>query len=112
MAVRIIYATCNQASGEACIGETCHPVIRRAEHRGALRRGRHSNRALQAAWDRDGAPAFGLFVLERIGEPPIPHASDLRAKRREDRWTARVRSAGVVLDNDQVRRGRPEVKVA
>ena len=75
--------------------------------RGALRHGRHTNKALQVAWDRDGAAAFGLFVLQRKTvvertDQPI----SLGANAAERSWLVRARAAGIALYNDRVGRGR------
>lgn len=64
-----VYAICNYSTGEAYIGETVSIPYRWRGHRALLQKGKHHNRALQAAWNRDGASSFSLVILERVPEP-------------------------------------------
>ncbi len=95
-----IYAICNTKTGEAYVGMARYFMMRAKDHRSALDRGVHHNRALQAAWTTDGATVFTLLLLRRYTWRELPLA--------EKRWLARARVAGVVLYNDQVRRGRKQ----
>jgi uncharacterized protein YukE len=60
-----IYAICNTETGEAYISMARYFMMRAKDHRSALDRGVHHNRALQAAWIGDGAAAFTLLLLGR-----------------------------------------------
>lgn len=104
-----IYAICNHRTGEAYIGHSRDIARRWATHYAALVIARHSNRALQAAWDRDAA-AFGLVILERV--PVVEQTGglfwfDLARPRMEleRSWLTRARAAGITLYNDRVRCG-------
>lgn len=99
-----VYALCNHLTGEAYIGESSQFRLRVYQHFYTLRRGTHSNIALQAAYDADGESAFGLVVLERVANPDCQGIPWRAAQ--EDRWTIRARAAGIVLYNDRVGRGR------
>lgn len=107
MSATTVYAICNHSTGEAYIGESGNAGERYRQHCSDLRCGRHHNRALQVAWDRDGAAAFGLVVLERVANTPRRGSAWNWAQ--EARWIARARAAGVVLYNDQVGKGRRRV---
>jgi len=100
-----IYAIHNVQTGEAYIGQTANIAGRFVNHRWNLARGTHTSRALQEAWDADGPGAFGLVILERVGNG-WPSKGVRRS--RELIWLARARAAGIALYNDQVGRGRRE----
>ena len=100
-----VYAIRNASTGEMYIGSTNHLDWRWITHRSRLNRLRHSNRALQQAWNRDGPAAFSMIVLR-----PVACDGALIAAEREEE--ARARAVGTVLYNDQVARGRRPRKAA
>ncbi len=104
-----IYAITNHVTGDAYIGQTVRWHMRWRQHRAALQVGAHTNPALQAAHDRDGLQAFGLVVLARVPSPDGRYPGVIWRNVIERAWCARARSAGVVLYNDQVGRGRRKV---
>ncbi len=63
-----VYAIVNVMNGKRYIGSTVNFQGRTQIHRNELRRGLHSNRYLQAAWNKYGEDAFVFGVTE---EAPI-----------------------------------------
>ncbi|EKL0657317.1 GIY-YIG nuclease family protein [Pseudomonas aeruginosa] len=51
-------------TGKRYVGATCNLRNRWSKHKSDLRKGRHGNRLLQAAWEADGADSFEFDVLE------------------------------------------------
>jgi group I intron endonuclease len=62
---RGIYAIRCIPTGCSYVGSTTSAFIQRwHNHRCQLRKGKHSNPQLQAAWDQHGAEAFELVILQ------------------------------------------------
>lgn len=67
-----IYRIVNFMNGKSYIGKTNRQHVRRSEHFTALKKGKHTNRHLQAAYDLYGRSVFYYEVLERnISEDEI-----------------------------------------
>lgn len=60
-----VYAITNTVTGDRYIGGSWYVSSRWAAHRAALRRGRHVNAKLQAAWIFYGEAAFVFELLEQ-----------------------------------------------
>jgi group I intron endonuclease len=65
----VVYAIKNLNDMKMYVGSTVNKSVRWQTHRTLLRHGKHENGFLQAAWDRDGEPAFVFAVLEVIDVP-------------------------------------------
>jgi len=67
MAERIsgVYAIRNMTNGKVYVGRSVDCKGRWGHHRAQLRKGKHANPHLQAAWSRYGEGAFVLGILER-----------------------------------------------
>jgi len=63
-----IYALFNTRNGKLYVGSSVHITRRWAAHRRELRRGKHTNRFLQRAWDKHGEAAFEFRLLEEVDE--------------------------------------------
>lgn len=63
-----IYAITHIASGKVYVGSSANIQKRWSQHRGDLRKGRHKNPHLQAAWSLYGETAFEFTVLEEVWE--------------------------------------------
>ena len=63
-----VYAVRNLADGAVYVGSAPDIDARWGQHRAALERSCHPNRAFQAAWLQRGAGAFEWIVLERIDD--------------------------------------------
>lgn len=61
-----IYSITHVASGKLYVGQSSKMRDRWLFHRSALRRGVHSNRPLQNAWNKYGEAAFAFAVLELV----------------------------------------------
>ncbi len=77
-----VYAIRDLEGGRVLLGASrnVHAALNRA--RFELRMGSHSDRALQAEWDRSGAERFVFEVLELIrerAEPDFDYMSELKA---------------------------------
>lgn len=77
-----VYAIRNTVDGAVYVGSTPDIDLRWGQHRAALDRASHPDDQLQAAWIRDGAPAFEFVVLESVED------SDALAQA-EQRWIDR-----------------------
>ena len=64
--IQVIYAITNALTGEVYVGSSTQIHSRWAEHKRELTGRRHKNALLQAAWERDGAAAFALSVIEVV----------------------------------------------
>lgn len=64
--VQGIYQIRNTLNGHSYIGSSSHVYRRWAGHRHKLRRGRHANPILQAAWSKYGEAAFEWRMLEVV----------------------------------------------
>lgn len=71
---RVIYKIINTHNGKFYVGSAVRFERRKAQHLWKLRRGDHSNKHLQAAWDKYGEAAFVFAVVEEI-----PDGEDLLA---------------------------------
>lgn len=60
----VIYSITCLPTGRAYVGGTLRFDIRRKEHNRLLNRGKHSNRLLQAAFDKYGPSDFVVRILE------------------------------------------------
>lgn len=88
-----IYAIRNQRTGAVYVGSSRNVRQRWMMHRSALRHGRHSTKALQAAWIEDGPNAFEWDLIE---EMPLPlTAAELNAA--EEAWHKRMAANGAQL---------------
>lgn len=67
-----IYLIRNTVNGKVYIGRSENLWRRWATHRSHLKRGRHQNRYLLAAWQKHGAENFTFEVLELAGIEEIP----------------------------------------
>jgi len=63
-----IYMIRNTKDGKYYIGSAVDLSKRQKQHWNALRAGRHLNRHLQAAWNRDGEAAFSFFTLAFVAD--------------------------------------------
>lgn len=63
-----IYRITNTTNGKVYIGSSKDASKRLYKHGWMLRRGRHDNTALQAAWDKDGPDAFKFEIVEYIDD--------------------------------------------
>jgi group I intron endonuclease len=61
-----IYAICNSINGHCYVGSSAHLRSRQQQHFSQLRRGRHYNYHLQAAFQKYGEEAFVFCVLEPL----------------------------------------------
>jgi putative transcriptional regulator len=61
-----IYRIRNAVDGYEYIGSTFDMKLRWRQHRGDLRRGKHGNTKLQAAWDLHGEGVFSFDALEKL----------------------------------------------
>lgn len=59
-----IYTITHTASGKVYVGQTINVRIRWQLHRSDLRKGKHRNRYLQAAWNKYGSDAF-VFAIHK-----------------------------------------------
>lgn len=73
-----IYQICCSVSGNAYCGSSVNIWGRWENHRWHLARGTHHCHALQSAWNKHGAQAFELSILERC--------SERRLRAREQHW--------------------------
>lgn len=60
-----VYEIKNIITGNVYIGSSINAKQRFSEHKRALKRGSHTNKHLQRAWDKHGEKHF-LFVLKRV----------------------------------------------
>ena len=93
--IAAIYVVRSAGSGEAWVGHTPNIDTIRNRIWFALRTGGHMNKALQAAWNRDGEDAFSLEPLELVDGETLGFMADkvLRAKAAD--WRDKL-SAGAV----------------
>lgn len=83
-----VYAVRNLVDGAAYVGSALDVDVRWSQHRAALERSCHPNRALQAAWLQHGAEAFEWIVLEMIDDrESLAHA--------EQRWIDSYSAGGL-----------------
>lgn len=70
MAKRIdgVYAITCKVNGRRYVGSAANISVRWATHRGLLRRGVHTNAALQADWNEHGASAFEFRTVAEVRE--------------------------------------------
>lgn len=61
-----VYVIVNRVNGKRYIGSSVNVMKCWAAHRSLLTRGKHTSRHLQAAWDKYGAAAFELVVVEEV----------------------------------------------
>ena len=91
--IAAVFAVRSAASGECWVGHT--PDIDSIRNRiwFSLRSGGHINRALQAAWNRDGEAAFELEPLDFVDRDTLGFIADkvLRARARD--WAERLSAA-------------------
>lgn len=59
-----VYLIEHTESGKVYVGSTTNIKHRLWTHRATLRRGNHTNPYLQHAWDKYGAPAFEMYLVE------------------------------------------------
>lgn len=91
-----IYAIVNLCDGRgtAYVGQTIHSFRKRIGlHASRLRRGVDSNKPLQAAWNKYGASAFCLHILEYLNS----RNRDIVTKR-EQYWLDTFRATGPVYN--------------
>ena len=68
MAEQGVYTISNSVTGQIYVGGSVDIHSRWLAHKRELRKGKHLNVLLQAAWDQYGAPTFSLQVLELVTE--------------------------------------------
>src|SRR3712207_3226582 len=73
------------ATNKIYVGSALDLRERWYRHRWSLRRGRHRNPHLQAAWDKYGESAFDIAILELVAAPEL--------LRKEQEWIERTRCA-------------------
>lgn len=66
--MRVIYKIINAINNKFYIGSAVKFTRRKATHLRMLRAGRHSNKHLQAAWDKYGEAAFVFAVVEEVSD--------------------------------------------
>lgn len=60
-----VYGIRNTATNKIYVGSACYSIARRwTVHKMNLRRGKHTNKHLQRAWNKDGEEAFEFSILE------------------------------------------------
>ena len=95
-----IYMLTCTPTGQMYIGSSVDVGERFYAHRGELRRGRHKNRLLQAAWNEHGEDALDFRIVE-----VVDHLARLRA--RENAWLRDVQPFDPVgFNNHRNARGR------
>lgn len=90
-----IFSVRSAASGECWIGHT--PDIDAIGNRiwFTLRAGSHMNKALQAAWLRDGEAAFALEPLELIDPDALGFTGDKVLRARAADWREKLSAAAL-----------------
>ena len=90
-----VYAVRCAASGEVWVGQA--PDLDKIWNRIAftLRGGANRHRALQAAWNAQGAAAFVFEVLERLDEEALDFARQSALKERTAFWRAKLAAAAI-----------------
>ena len=74
----LIYQILHIESGKKYIGQTTRPAIERwREHLYPLRKGKHHNRFLQAAWNKYGEQAFKFEILKEVNTLEELNASEI-----------------------------------
>jgi group I intron endonuclease len=63
-----VYAIVNRSEDRRYIGSSVDIPRRWCEHRTRLQRGLHTNKILQAAWDKYGAVSFDWVILEPVAD--------------------------------------------
>lgn len=79
MAIRCIYKIINVRNGKFYVGSAVNFAKRKAKHKWRLKRGDHSNKHLQAAWNKHGEKAFVFAIVQEV-----PEGEDLLEM--ENRW--------------------------
>lgn len=87
-----IYRILNTVDGKCYVGQASHYEQRIAQHFAALRKGKHKNYLLQAAYDQYGVEAFRVTIIE----DGIPDYS-LCDRERHWIWHFRAQSEGYNL---------------
>lgn len=65
-----IYAIRHKESGKVYVGSAVKVLSRWGQHRSQLRKAKHHNPCLQAAWMLHGEAAFEFEVLDALRTPP------------------------------------------
>jgi group I intron endonuclease len=71
-----IYAIVNLKDGKRYVGSAACLRLRARQHIAHLFAGRHFNRHLQSAWNRDGAHSFRFDVLEVVSDKALLTAAE------------------------------------
>lgn len=71
-----IYRITNSVDGKVYIGQSVDIENRFSQHKSALRRSRHYNRSLQAAWNACGEESFKFEVVELIDDQNVLNDSE------------------------------------
>jgi|DEB0MinimDraft_10_1074344.scaffolds.fasta_scaffold69486_1 group I intron endonuclease len=66
--MKAIYQITNNNNGKFYIGSAQNLQRRWDKHRSELNNGKHANRYLQNAWDKNGGENFSFVVLEEVAE--------------------------------------------
>lgn len=69
MEIRGVYSILHAESGRRYVGSSVNVRRRWTQHLRPLRKGRHPNVYLQAAWSRYGESAFSFEILEEVSAP-------------------------------------------
>lgn len=74
----LIYQIVHLDSGHKYVGQTTRPAIKRwREHLYPLRKGKHGNRYLQAAWTKYGEKAFRFEIIKEVSTLEELNASEI-----------------------------------
>jgi DNA-binding XRE family transcriptional regulator len=78
-----VYVMTNTRTGEQYVGSSLMCRVRWGDHIRRLRGRKHTSASLQAAWERDGAAAFTLEIVETVTDQGA-------LREREEAWIARL----------------------
>jgi group I intron endonuclease len=91
----VIYALEHKDSGKAYVGSTAAKLNKRMrEHRCLLRNHKHTSNLLQADWDKYGEDAFGIRILEDLGDDVQFEVK----KSAEQRWIDEFEAKGLIYN--------------
>ena len=88
-----IYAVRCSATGDAWVGSSTHLDSQQNGIWYQLRNGLHMNKAMQAAWNAHGEPAFSYQVLETFDEDLAPLLLNEQLKERRKHWEQAIISS-------------------
>lgn len=94
-----VYAVRNRDTGGMYLGATRDVRTRWQAHSWALRAGRHPDPLFQAAWDKHGASAFEIVLMEAIPLTGERYKLEPAMREAERRWLIDLVGRGVELYN-------------